>query len=351
MIAMKATLISLVLLSAITARGQSPVTASTGADGALELTTPGIVIFNPRSFNPPLNPSEDNVFQFTTIHIGKDVTVKLTSKNLNGPVFWLASGSVQIDGTIDLNGDDGGLWPSLAGAGGYPGGAPRKAGYGPAGFTLNSFLVPLVGGSGGSGGESQGGGAGGGALLIASRTSITVSGKIIANGGSSSNGSGGSGGAIRLVAPVIDGSGGTLSARGGQPSGSDGAIRFESNDNRFEGTVNSGHVFHGKPLGLFLPPNPPASVRVVSIGGVLMTTQKFTISEPSLLTVAVEAHNIPVGTVVDLQCFSESGQDQTVESSPLTGTMEHSWATALVSFPKGASRCLAAVAWTPPPSR
>jgi hypothetical protein len=53
---MKVTLISLILLSAITARAQSPVAVSTGADGALELTTPGIVVFDPRSFNPPLNP-------------------------------------------------------------------------------------------------------------------------------------------------------------------------------------------------------------------------------------------------------------------------------------------------------
>ena len=53
---MKVTLISLILLSAITARAQSPVAVSTGADGALELTTPGIVVFDPRSFNPALNP-------------------------------------------------------------------------------------------------------------------------------------------------------------------------------------------------------------------------------------------------------------------------------------------------------
>jgi len=348
---MKATLISLVLLSAITARGQSPVTVSTGADGALELTTPGIVVFNPRSFNPPLNPSEDNVFQFTTIHIGEGVTVKLLSRNLNGPVFWLAQGPVQIDGTIDLSGDDGGAWPSVAGAGGYPGGAPRSPGYSPVGFTLNEFLVPLVGGSGGSGGETQGGGAGGGALLIASLTSITINGNIIANGGSSSGGFGGNGGTLRLVAPLIEGSGGTISAKGGQPNGADGAVRIESNDNRFAGTVNCSHAFHGKPLGLFLPPNPPPLVRVESIDGVLLSSQKFTFSQPSSVKVAVEARNIPTGTVVELQCFSENGQNQTVKTSPLTGTLERSQVTAVMSFPKGASRCLASADWTPPPPR
>jgi hypothetical protein len=348
---MKATLIPLILLSAITARAQSPATVSTGADGALELTTPGTVVFDPRSFNPPLNPSADNVFQFTTVHIGTGVTVKLSSKNLSGPVFWLAQGPVQIDGTIDLSGDDGGLWPSLAGAGGFPGGAPGKPGYTPAGFNLNAFLVPLVGGSGGSGGTTQGGGAGGGALLIASLTSITVDGKIIAKGGSSSDGLGGNGGAIRLVAPLIDGSGGAISAMGGQPNGSDGGVRFESSNNRFQGTISTVHVFQGKPLGLFLPPNPPPSVRIVSINGVLLNSQLFTINQPSAITVAVGAGNIPTGTVVELQCFSENGQNQTIKTSPLTGTLEHSQATAVASFPKGPSRCFATAEWTPPPLR
>jgi hypothetical protein len=348
---MRVKLILLILLSALTVRAQSPTGRSTGADGALELTTPGIVVFDPRSFSPPLNSSEDNVFQFTTIHIGKGVTVKLSSKKLTGPVFWLAQGPVQIDGTIDLSGDDGGLRPSVAGAGGYPGGAPGKPGYGPTGFVLNSFLVPLVGGFGGKGGETLGGGAGGGALLIASGTSITVNGNIIANGGSSSSGSGGNGGAIRLVAPLIDGVDGSLEARGGKPDGIDGAVRFEADDFQFKGTVSADHIFHGKPLGLFLPPNRPPSIRVESIDGVPLTTQEFSIKQPSSVTVKVEARNIPAGTVVDLQCFSESGQNETAKTSPLIGTLEHSQATAFVSFPVGVSRCVATADWTGPRSR
>src|SRR5258708_38106694 len=216
---MKTLLISLIFAFVFAARAQSPTGSSTGVDGALELTTPGTVLFDSLSFNPPLNPSEDNVFQFTTIHIGKGVTVKLSSRKLTGPIFWLAQGPVQIDGTIDISGDDGGVSPSIAGAGGYPAGAPGKAGFGPSGFTPNSFLVPLVGGSGGKGGATRGGGAGGGAILIASNTSITLTGSIVANGGSSSGGWGGNGGAIRLVAPFIAGTDGSISAGGGEPKG------------------------------------------------------------------------------------------------------------------------------------
>src|SRR5882762_2339215 len=80
---------------------------SNGSDGALNLTTPGTIIFDPKSFNPPLNPTGDNVYNFTTINIGAGVTVKLTSKLLTGPVYWLAQGAVTIGGTIDLAGESG----------------------------------------------------------------------------------------------------------------------------------------------------------------------------------------------------------------------------------------------------
>jgi hypothetical protein len=148
---------------------------------------------------------------------------------------------------------------------------------------------------------------------------------------------------------LIDGTGGTIEARGGQPNGSDGAVRLEFTTNRFAGTLNSSHVFQGKPLGLFLPPNRPSSVRVESIEGVRLTTQEFAITQPSSITVGVEARNIPTGTVIDLQCFTENGHGQTAKTSPLIGTEEHSRATALMPFPKGKSRCFAAAVWTPSP--
>ncbi len=197
---------------------------STGADGALDFSSspPGAIIeFDPEAFNPQLDPEGDNIYHFTTITIPANVTVRLTAKHLNGPVFWLATGAVQISGTIDLNGAIGhsvtptpaGRIPSLPGAGGFGGGVggnncgttPPQPGNGPqgggagnliggqagvGGFSGNQFLVPLVGGSGGGGrGFSScnqwgsGGGAGGGALLIASSISITISGTVTANGG------------------------------------------------------------------------------------------------------------------------------------------------------------------------
>ncbi|MBI1928047.1 hypothetical protein HYR99_27865 [Candidatus Poribacteria bacterium] len=226
------------LSTALTLLGSRAVNAqfnsgSTGADGVLDLSgaQPGTIIFDPRTFTPPLDPDGDNIYHFTTITIPSGVTVRLGADVLGAaPLVWLASGAVQIAGTLDLKGQDGHIGtsphiPSIAGVGGFGGGVgatsitPSRPGNGPGGGTGsaatnvgggggghavaggnntsnigggpaygNDFLLPLLGGSGGGGGPSNqttagGGGAGGGALLIASSTLISVTGAINAKGG------------------------------------------------------------------------------------------------------------------------------------------------------------------------
>jgi hypothetical protein len=318
---------------------------STGADGALNLTTPGIVVFDPRSFDSPLKSSDENIYNFTSIYVGKGVTVKLSSQKLRGPVFWLAQGPVIIEGSIDVNGSDGEVrLPSIPGAGGFPGGAPSKAAYRPGSFEPNVFLVPLAGGFGGDGGETGGGGAGGGAILIASSTSITINGSIAANGGASTRGIGGDGGAIRLVAPTIEGSG-SLSARGGQPEGLDGLVRFEATNNQFAGSLNNTPSAQGKPFGLFLPSTQP-SVRIVSIA-VNAPAVPSNRGTPST-SVLVEAHFIPLGTTLELVVYAGDGTSQSVMTTPLTGSLESSRATATVTPRTGSGMPIVRVEWKPP---
>jgi hypothetical protein len=104
---------------------------STGADGALNLTTPGKIEFDPIALG--LDKDGDNIFHFTTITIGPNVEVRLTARKINGPVFWLAKEDVKIEGTLDLSGEDGhptfpsnpilaARSPSVPGPGGYSGG-------------------------------------------------------------------------------------------------------------------------------------------------------------------------------------------------------------------------------------
>lgn len=253
-------------------RAQNFSSGSTGSDGAYNPTgAPGTVVtLNPTDF--PNHQGPANIFNFTTITIPQGVTVKLAGNVINEPVYWLASGNVDIEGTVDLSGGVGAndtanpflRVPSVPGSGGYAGGVggnnpqapdpsqmqPPLPGEGPGGglagtpstkdgaggiFSGNPFLIPLVGGSGGGGGGFApnpssifcgGGGAGGGALLIASSTQIVVNGAINANGGAGGGvltcntdlvlGGGGSGGAIRLVSNTISGgSAASLTATGG----------------------------------------------------------------------------------------------------------------------------------------
>src|SRR5262249_42010072 len=127
---------------------------STGSDGALSFPNakPGdVIIFDPKSFNPPLDPAQDNIFNFTTITIPAGVTVQLVSTKLPaGPVVWLATGAVDIEGALDLSGAAGHpaedppiqslRTPAVPGPGGYAGGVggntgtlPPQPGLGPGG--------------------------------------------------------------------------------------------------------------------------------------------------------------------------------------------------------------------------
>ncbi len=268
--------------SALTALGAlvlaglpAPAQTSTGADGAFSITSSdpkvvnGVYYFDPRDSkcnSGSCDADKDNIYHFTTFYIGPDVWVRLRAKNLYlpGPVVFLATGEVRIEGYLELNGDSG--HPGQVdesvrvraepGPGGFPGGLGGKPGFGgmpgngPGGGTQsatnkghgcsashispaaqqqdckaaviygNSLIQPLIGGSGGSGGGGSGsthgggGGAGGGAIRIRSATKISipsVNGRapgVYANGGwgayGAYNGGGGSGGSIHLQAPVMD---------------------------------------------------------------------------------------------------------------------------------------------------
>jgi hypothetical protein len=239
---------------------------STGADGAFN--QPGTAHATSVSFDPVqshLNAAGDNVFNFTSLTIGGNVTVRMLSHLMKSqrPVVFLVQGAVDIEGTLDLSGTGGSAsqtvyeyrTPSEPGPGGYPGGVGARpntrlpgAGAGPgggevptnsatgcsasyvnpgpggSGCTSSSTygmqeLIPLVGGSGGSGAWSSdplfigaSGGAGGGAIRICSDTSITINGLLFANGGPA--------GASTYIA------GGAINYGGG--AGSGGAIHLQS---------------------------------------------------------------------------------------------------------------------------
>lgn len=143
-------------------------------------------------------------------------------------------GSGGLVGTLNFN-EGGGGGAGFGGSGGI-GGAGGQAQGGQGGIAYgNPQLDPIVGGSGGGSGAMGAsstpgmGGSGGGALILISLEQLEVgdSGRILAAGGGGrggftqeAGGGGGSGGAVRLTAPVVFIEG-VVAANGGGGGGSD----------------------------------------------------------------------------------------------------------------------------------
>jgi hypothetical protein len=342
-----------------------------------------------------LSASGNTIYNYTTINIASGVTVVMSAQNLNAPIYWLASGAVTIAGTINLNGQNGASYgqseeqrsPAYGGSGGYEGGVggriqstpaiPAQPGSGPGGGAAgtttvgtginatfagtNIYLVPLVGGSGGGGAYQPsteiigpGGGGGGGAILIASSTSINITGTIEANGGSegitdSVGAGGGSGGAVHLIAPTVNG-GGTVEAYG-QDGAANGAIRIEAGTYPNSLSLTPPYTVASTP-NLYLPSSSPGAITVVSVNGVSLpatptgsfVTPDVSINSTAAVPVVINATNIPVGTPLTLQFFSDNGTDFTVPAA-LTGTLAQSTTTVQVTFPPGFTRGYVTASW------
>ncbi len=278
-------------------------------------------------------------------------------------------GGSSMSGT-SLSAGGGGGYASAGANGGAQTGAVAGAGgprYG------SSTILLLIGGSGGGGGgalsgnHGGAGGGGGGAIVIASSTSISFTGTINCSGGAGVSaatngggaaGGGGSGGAIRLIANTITGSAGTLNVSGGAagslfgalPAGGGGGagfVRVEAfNFSSFTPNVPTNSVTFALPNPITIP-NAPA-LRIASVAGVVAPAAPLgslagvpDIVVPSTtvnpVTVALEAANIPVGTVVQVTMIPVNGARATAQSGPLSGTQAASTTTASLSLASGMS--------------
>lgn len=268
-------------------------------------------------------------------------------------------------GSATLNSPGGGGGGGFGTNGGTGGGGTSGGQAGQRHGTVT--IIPLIGGSGGGGGasviNSRGGaaGGGGGGILIASSGSITISGFIFARGGGggggNAGGGGGSGGAIRLIANTVSG-GGSLNVSGGAGGGANvsffggaggqGYIRIEAFDfNGFNGSSTPTNIIS------FALPHPVTSptaptLRIASIGGVnapsvplgtLLGVPDVIVpsSQTNPVTVALEAANLPLGTIIQVTLTPSKGARTTVQSTGLAGTEAASTATASITLPGGIS--------------
>ncbi|HMU33867.1 MAG TPA: hypothetical protein PKC89_08380 [Pyrinomonadaceae bacterium] len=346
---------------------------STGADGALDtatMTCPSNVC------EVQLPPS--GVLNYTTVNVEFNKILRFKQNSRNTAVLMLAQGDVTIAGTIDVS--NGNYVPCnspsgrcfdyrLGGPGGFSGGQGGSNGFGPGGGISGSgngrvgtwvgpiSLVPLVGGSGGA----DGGDGGAGAILIASSTSIRVSGQVSARVNARCNVMG-SGGAIRLVSNSIiatgsfDASGGVWGSCIPVSSGS-GVVRLEATNLTFSGTSSPAAIL--SPINPNIGTSALAQLTITSVGGYVVPSYAGTRfdtvdillpnSIPDPVNVVVQGVNIPSGTQVQVG-FVSGSPSGTSTACTLTGGPGPVSCTATVSNLNrtGVTYLLATAAFTPP---
>ena len=182
--------IALIVIFGSTLRAQTFSSGSTGADGAIDLTTGDQTLQLPPS----------GILNVTTLNVPAGRTLRFLRNAANTAVVILAQGDVTIGGVITVTAVNEGP-PNNSrtpGPGGFYGGLDNANGFGPGGGIGNNHalrngrwvgpltLVPFIGGSGSAGtcGGPNTSGGGGGAIAIASSMAIVVgaSGQISANG-------------------------------------------------------------------------------------------------------------------------------------------------------------------------
>jgi hypothetical protein len=328
------------------------------------------------------------VFKFSSVEIPAGVEVTFINHQSGAPVVWLVDGSVTIEGSVVLDGENGtstAYTPSEGGPGGFKGGrayasanSPGGAGLGPGGGSYpdgagsyataggggvpagptygNAGILPLIGGSGGSATTNAvgyGGGAGGGAILIAANDTIRVTGTISAQGGIGNtyimtDAGCGSGGGIRLISDVVI-STGTIRAAGGNGDRFGGAGRIRVEANTITVNPTNPNFTALTPLGvddpvLWAPTDAPTLV-VTTINGEPVPadpTGEFTtppgdvnLAATGPVEVVVNAANVPITSSVLVRLIPKSGEDLNVTALFTSGDETAStWTATLDSLPE-----------------
>jgi hypothetical protein len=315
---------------------------------------------------------DDGMLHYTTVTVASGRTLRFRRNAHNTPVYILATGDVQINGTIDVSGEHS---PSNVpvggegGPGGFDGGKPGFGndvppgdGYGPGGgggglasgsdsngaggggygapgnggsSSLHGpsygspLLIPLMGGSGGGGHTGQpgrGGGGGGGAVLLASNTRITIDGVVQSRGGNWSGSAfiAGSGGAIRLVAPIISGAG-RIDVAGGSAGGGAGRIRVDTIDRRDLRFTFAPNQQTTLGANMFVFPTPMPRLDLIQVAGETVPVGSGPVSlqlpfgsDPNV-SVTIQARDFNAVVPIEVVLTPDSG-DRTVFTAQIDNT-------------------------------
>jgi hypothetical protein len=367
------------------------------------------------AFNPTQNVEidmadhSDGIYHYTTVNIPAGVTVTFKPNANNSPVVWLVQGDCVISGRVNVAGSNGlegsgqsGALGGLGGPGGWKGGSASypasDSGQGPGGggwdnsafsasvvgsggsfATLgegpnpgqiygNSYLLPLVGGSGGGGKagyagsvgmKAFGGAGGGGAILIAASALVRIDGGIEACGGGWGWGGGGSGGGIRIVSTGLTGTG-VINAAGGGGSGPGGSGRIRIDvyeTTTFAGTL-AGSVTKGFQPIIIPAAGQGVQLSIASIAGTAVSQNPSgLLANPDVIIpsqqsnpipIVVNCSNIPLNTEISVVVRPANSPEVQAVATNNVGTLAASTATVSLNMPRGGgiiyAKCVSGVA-------
>ena len=134
--------------------------------------------------------------------------------------------------------------------------------------------------------------------------------------------------------------------------GTNGAIRIEAFTNYFVGGFSGTPASFAWQVSTFVVVTPRVSV--VGVNGTPVTepptgnlsTPDVEIDTAGPVTLNIQASGIPLGTLITLHIYSDNNTDQTVQTTPLVGSVEASTATVNVTFPSGYSLNYVKATWT-----
>ncbi|HVW84327.1 MAG TPA: hypothetical protein VHB50_06585 [Bryobacteraceae bacterium] len=118
--------------------------------------------------------------------------------------------------------------------------------------------------------------------------------------------------------------------------------------------VSRAYLYTATPYNLFISNAGVPALSVASVGGVAVKNPPFgnfvvpdvVINSSAPVSFSIQASNVPLGTTCTLTIFSENGPDLNITSSPLTGTVASSTATATATLPSGYSKGFVTANWT-----
>ena len=164
-----------------------------------------------------------------------------------------------------------------------------------------------------------------------------------------------------MLAPVIAGSGEVSADEAGCPGiqfgeGGSGRVRLEALDLQFDGTLTGvSRVVTLSPNAPILPAALISRVRVTSVAGIdvpdvpsgSFLDPDINIDAAGAVELLIETENVPVDATLTLFTYPETGTDQVLTPTFISGTEEAATWSAMATYPNGFSRTFIHAVWTP----